>query len=68
MRTRSTVTDRVYEPDLMSYIVNPVQIARYLKHGATLYDLFESADNLVAVFSKRETSELYKLWQRHELK
>jgi len=68
MRTRSTVTDRVYEPDLMFYIVNPVQIARYLKHGATLYDLFESGDNLVAVFSKRETSELYKLWQRHELK
>lgn len=67
VRIRSNVTDRIYEPDLMVYVVNPVQTAKYLKHGAVLYDLLESGGNLVAVFSKKETGELYRLWQKHEL-
>lgn len=68
MRMRSTVTDRWYDPVEMVYLENPLQIARYMKHGATLYDLLENNDVLVAVFSRRQTSELYKLWQKHELK
>lgn len=68
MKIRSITTGRVYDPDLMVFIENPTQIAKYLKHGVTLYDLFDNDDNLVAAFSKRETSELYKLWQKHELK
>lgn len=68
MRMRSTVTDRWYDPVEMVYLENPLQIARYIKHGATLYDLLENNDVLVAVFSKRQTFELYKLWQKHELK
>lgn len=68
MKIRSVTTDRMYDPDLMVFIENPTQIAKYLKHGAILYDIFDNDNNLVAAFSKRETSELYKLWQRHELK
>ena len=68
MRVRSEVTDRTYDPSAMVYLQNPTQIARYLRHGATLFDLTENNDRLVAVFSRRETSELYRLWQKHELK
>lgn len=53
MRMRSTVTDRWYDPVEMVYLENPLQIARYMKHGATLYDLLENNDVLVAVFSRR---------------
>lgn len=68
MRTWSSVTDRFYDPDMMVFVVNPTQIAKYLKHGATLYDLFDGKDDtLVAVFSKRETGELYRLWREKEL-
>lgn len=67
MRIRSAITDRVYNPDSMVYLENPIQIAKYIKHGATLYDLLENNDVLVGVFSKKETSYLYKLWQEHKL-
>jgi len=70
---RSTVTDRRYEADDMVCITNPVQIAKYLMRGATMYDLLGVADSttgsamLVAMFSRRETRDLYKLWKEHQL-
>lgn len=67
VRTHSKVTDRVYITDDMVYLVNPVQIAKYLKHGATLYDLLENDGKLVAVFSRRETRKLYEQWQNREI-
>ena len=67
LKVRSTITDRVYDPMEMVYLENPKQIARYIKHGATLYDLMESRDILIGVFSKRETLGLYDLWRKHEL-
>lgn len=67
MRVKSAVTDRFYDPMDMVYLVNPTQIARYLKYGATLYDLTEDKGTLVAVFSRRETGGLYKRWQKHGL-
>lgn len=67
MRVRSRVTDRIYDPMEMIYLVNPRQIAMYLKHGATLYDLFESEGKLTAAFSRKETGGLYDLWKKHEL-
>lgn len=63
MRTRSIVTNRIYEQEGMVYIMNPLQIAKYLKYGCTLYDLFESNDKLVGVFSRKETQPLYEKWQ-----
>lgn len=67
MRTRSTVTDRIYEPDEMVFLVNPVQIARYLKHKATVYDMVESGGKLVVAFSKKETQLLYEQWLKREI-
>lgn len=67
LRIRSAVTDRVYEQAAMVYISNPTQIAKYMKHKCTLYDLLEIDDKLVGVFSKEETRPLYELWKVHEL-
>lgn len=61
------VTDRIYEQEAMVYISNPTQIAKYMKHKCTLYDLLEIDDKLVGVFSKEETKPLYELWKVHEL-
>lgn len=67
MRIKSMVTDRWYEQEGMVFITNTVQIAKYLKHGAVLYDLLENDDCLIGVFSKKETKELYSKWLRREL-
>lgn len=67
MKFRSKVTDLVYEGMDVVYISNPLQCARYIKHGATLYDVFENKDCLVCVFKKDETKELYDRWCKHEL-
>ena len=67
MKIRSIVTNRIYEQEDMVYITNVRQIAKYLKHRATLYDLIEEGDRVVAAFSRKETQKLYEKWQAHEL-
>ena len=47
MRTHSKVTDRIYNTDEMVYLTNPVQIAKYVKYGATVYDMLENNERLV---------------------
>lgn len=67
MRTHSKVTDRIYVTGDMVYLTNPVQIAKYIKHGATVYDMLENNERLVVVFSRRETKKLYEQWQNKEI-
>lgn len=67
MRTHSKVTDRTYVTGEMVYLTNPVQIAKYIKHGATVYDMLENNERLVVVFSRRETRKLYEQWQNKEI-
>lgn len=67
MRTHSEVSGRTYESDEMIYITNMKQTAKYLKHHATLYDVLECGGKVVHVFSKKETKELYELWNAHKL-
>lgn len=67
MTTLSKTTGRAYKGERMVYILNPVQTAKYLKHGMTLYDIFESNGSLVFVFDKDETKEIYDLWCKREL-
>ena len=67
MRIKSVTTGRVYEQEDMVYLVNPVQIAKYIKYGITLYDLDESNGRLIGVFSRRETKEVYNKWQNKEI-
>ena len=67
MRIKSMVTDRYYEQERMVFISNVAQIAKYMKHGAVLYDLLTDNECLIGVFSKIETKELYAKWNRREL-
>lgn len=67
MRINSRITNQSYFGERMVYIGNPVQAARYLKHGAMLYDVFENNDKVVFVFSREETASLFSLWCKHEL-
>lgn len=68
MKITSNVTGLTYDGEGMVYIVNPIQSARYLKHNAVLYDIFENQDKVIFVFSRDDTMELYDLWCRRELK
>ena len=58
-----------YGDENLCKIVNPKQVLTYLKHDChpvaymTGYD-----DKDVFVFLRSETSDLYELWKKHELK
>ena len=58
MRIRSVVTDRYYEQEEMVFITNTAQIAKYLKHGAVLYDLIEVDGKLIGAY--RVNADLMK--------
>ena len=74
MLTYSRLLNRYYDSDNAVYIVNMLQVARYMKNGAEQYlvdilcDKAKKADTLVFVFEKTpEIKELYRKWNAHEL-
>lgn len=67
MQITSKVTGLCYSGEDMVYISNPLQTAKYMKHGATLYDVIQSQDKLIFIFSRSETRMLFDLWCRREL-
>lgn len=64
---KSMVTGRKYCPNESVRIVNLNQADKYIKHGATVYDIYISRDKVVFIFNKEETRELYDLWCKYEL-
>lgn len=71
MKVTSEITGRTYVPGIdVAYISNMKQAQLYLRNGAKLLDILyyqTKNDNLVFVFSKSETRELYQKWNNHEL-
>ena len=74
MITYSRLLNRTYDSDNAVYIVNMLQVARYMKHGAEeflvdiLCDKAKKEDTLVFVFEKSPLiKELYRKWNAHEL-
>lgn len=74
MQVYSKLLNRSYDPDKAVYLVNMLQVARYMKNGAEkflvdiLYDGVKKEDSLVFVFEKTpEIKELYRKWNAHEL-
>lgn len=73
-RVTSQMTGRTYAPSDVVRILNGQQAATYVAHGAQLLDVYGSRNFntnepvLVYIFDRRETSELYDLWCKHELK
>lgn len=74
MRTYSRLLNRYYDSDKVCYLVNMLQVARYMKNGAEEYlvdilcDQAKKEDTLVFVFEKSSLiQELYRKWNAHEL-
>lgn len=70
----SDTTGKRYSPSDVVRIVNFRQAAAYIKNGAQLLDIYASKDFkkdellLVYIFNRKETTQLYDLWCKHELK
>lgn len=74
MQTYSRLLNRYYDADNAVYIVNMLQVAKYMKNGGDeflvdiLYDKAKKEDTLVFVFKKSPLiRELYRKWNAHEL-
>ena len=74
MQKYSRLLNKYYDADKAVYLVNMLQVARYMKNGAEaflvdiLYDNVKKEDSLVFVFEKTpEIKELYRKWNNHEL-
>jgi hypothetical protein len=74
MQVYSKLLNRTYNAENVVYIVNMLQVSRYMKNGAhvdlvdILYDGVKRNDTLVFVFEKTQLiKELYRKWNAHEL-
>lgn len=56
-----------YEIEDTVRIVNTKQAGLYIKNNIHLIDVFWSKENLVFVFDRRESKDVYQKWLRHEL-
>lgn len=71
---QSQTTGKTYSPADVVRIINYKQSAAYMAHGAELLDIYTSKDFktgdplLVFIFNRKETTLLYDLWCKHELK
>ena len=61
---------RPYKPVEIVRIVDRLQQYLYIKNGAKPVDMYisEGDENLVMIFKKNETFELYQKWRKRELK
>ena len=70
----SQSTGRLYSPADVVRIINYKQAAAYMAHGADLLDIYTSKDFktgdpiLVYIFNRKDTTRLYDMWCKHELK
>lgn len=74
MRVYSRLLNRYYDDDKVVYLVNWLQVAKYMKNGGEeflvdiLCDKAKKEDTLVFVFEKSPLiQELYRKWNAHEL-
>jgi len=59
---------RPYKASRSVFIKDRYQSYLYIKHGAKILDIYaDNMDNLVMVFDKEETRELYQKWRNREL-
>lgn len=68
MKIQSEVTGKIYETDDCVYIVNALQVYKYLANDAELLDVKCGFDNKLAfVFDKEKSYPLYDKWCKREL-
>lgn len=60
---------RDYDPNKCVAIRDRWQSFLYIKHGAKPVDIYVSSnEDLVMIFDRKETKELYEKYRRYELK
>ena len=68
MKVQSTVTGKCYETDECVFIVNPLQVYKYLINDAAPLDILAGEDNkIVYVYNRKSTRDLYDRWCKREL-
>jgi hypothetical protein len=58
---------KAYKLNDVAFVRDRFQQFKYLTCGAYPLDMYESNGDLIMVFSKAETRDLYKKWRNHEL-
>lgn len=68
MKVQSTVTGKCYETDDCVFIVNQLQVYKYLANDSVPLDILAGEDNkIVYVYNRKNTRKLYDLWCKREL-
>lgn len=62
-----TITGELYDPQDCIGVVDRYQMFLYIKHGAYPKDIYVVGEDLVMIFDKAETRDLYDRWRRREL-
>ena len=68
LKVQSSVTGKCYETDECVFIVNPLQVYKYLINDAAPLDILAGEDNkIVYVYNRKSTRDLYDRWCKREL-
>lgn len=68
LKVQSMVTGKCYETDECVFIVNPLQVYKYLINGAVPLDIIAGEDNkIVYAYNRASTHKLYDAWCKREL-
>ena len=68
LKVQSTITGKCYETDECVFIVNPLQVYKYLINDAVPLDILAGEDNkIVYVYNRKLTHDLYDRWCKREL-
>ena len=68
LKVQSSVTGKCYETDECVFIVNPLQVYKYLINDPAPLDILAGADNkIVYVYNRKSTRDLYDRWCKREL-
>ena len=59
---------RFYNTREVVRIVDRYEQFLFIKHGAYPVDMYEKDENLVMIFLKQDTKELYELYRQYKLK
>lgn len=62
-----TISGQPYDPADCVRISDRYQMFLYVKHGAYPKDIYVNGNDLVMVFDKNETKDLYERWRRFQL-
>ena len=68
LKVQSSVTGKCYETDECVFIVNPLQVYKYLINDAVPLAILAGEDNkIVYVYNRKLTHDLYDRWCKREL-